>query len=280
MVTAPKTEDLSRYLRTAEKAAIEAGQFLVSQMGKVTVEEKNPRDYVTEADIEAQRIIQSIIDDHFPDHSFVGEESVDDDKAIGESKNKSTNSPFEWIVDPLDGTTNFIHQLRSFSVSIALRHNGKMIAGCVHDPVLMETYTATLSGGAFLNGQPIRPSKRTTTDQAIVVCSLPGQLTRESSELERMINVLCDSNATLRRLGSAALNLCYIACGRVDSYWSTFAKIWDVAAGTLILEEAGGSIGHINGEALDWNDLQFVAASTESMQKEMIKFLSIKELSE
>jgi myo-inositol-1(or 4)-monophosphatase len=185
-------------------------------------------------------------------------------------------SDYCWIVDPLDGTTNYIHQLPSFSISIALQYRGEILVGCVHDPVLRETYTAIRHRGAELNGQPIRTSGRRETNQSLVVCSLPTVLVRESPELRRMINILCDSKATLRRLGSAALNLCYIASGRLDAYWTTFASVWDVAAGALILQEAGGTLVHLDGGNFDWNDLQFVAASTRDLGAEMVQLLSIK----
>lgn len=264
-----KTEQLTGFLEVAERAAVEAGRFLVSKMGQVTVQEKNPRDFVTEADIESQALIQHTIEAAFPDHGFLGEESSD-------SANKQNQeSPFCWIVDPIDGTTNFIHQLRSFSVSIALRHGDEMIVGCVHDPLLKETYSAARGLGAKLNGQPIKTSNADSTKQSIVVCSLPSQLTRQSYELNQLINVLCDSEATVRRLGSAALNLSYIACGRIDSYWSTLAKVWDIAAGVVILNEAGGRITNIAGGSLNWDDLDFVASATEMLNDEMIGHLKV-----
>ena len=264
-----KNEHLLRFMQVAEEAATDAGQLLVSKMGQVAVQEKNPRDFVTQADIESQALIQNTIATVFPDHGFLGEES---DEATSKQNQDST---FCWIVDPLDGTTNFIHQLRSFSVSIALRHENEMIVGCVHDPLLRETYIAAKGLGAKLNGQPINTSQAESTNKSIVVCSLPSQLTRESYELKQLVNVLCDSEATVRRLGSAALNLSYIACGRIDSYWSTLAKVWDVAAGVVILKEAGGTITNIAGEDLDWDDLNFVASASDSLNDEMIKHLKV-----
>ena len=264
-----KNAQLSSFLQTAEHAALKAGKLLVSKMGQVTVQEKNPRDYVTQADIESQELIQNAIHAVFPDHGFLGEESDNSSTTLNQ------DSPFCWIVDPLDGTTNFIHQLRSFSVSIGLRYKNEMIVGCVHDPLSHETYSAAKGLGAHLNGQPITTSKTESTNQSIVVCSLPGQLTRESDELKQLINVLCDSHATVRRLGSAALNLSYIACGRIDSYWSTLAKIWDIAAGVVILQEAGGVITNIAGEALDWDDLNFVASASNKLNDELINHLKV-----
>ena len=237
-------------------------------MGNVEVKEKNPGDFVTQADFESQRIIYQTIRSSFADHGFLGEE----DDAVS---NADRDSEFTWIVDPIDGTANFIHQLRSFSISIALRFKDQMLVGCVHDPLLNETYTAISGQGAFLNGQPISASAATQTRGSISVCSLPRNLNRQSPQLHQLINVLCDSETTVRRLGSAALNLSYIAAGRVDSYWSTFAKIWDIAAGALILQEAGGVISDLNGGQLDWSELKFIACGTDELKKEMLELLTV-----
>ena len=264
-----KSTDFEPFLKVAEQAAHQAGELLVSKMGQVGVDEKNPGDFVTEADIASQEAIHKIILDAFPDHEFLGEESDHQDQA-----QKLARAEYCWIVDPLDGTTNFIHQLRSFSVSIALKHKQQIIAGCIHDPLLNETYSATLGGGAFLNGEPIQPRSSSGLKDCIIVCSLPSRLNRDSLELQQLVNVLCDSQATVRRLGSAALNLCYIACGRLDAYWSTFAKIWDIAAGFLILQEAGGVFMNIDGGKFDFEDIRFIASSNPTVGAELERCLN------
>lgn len=265
-----KSEDLREFSELAQEAACKAGIYLVSQLGNVEIREKHPTDFVTSADFESQRLIHDLIKSRFPEHDFLGEEMEENSSDSG----SGSESDFCWIVDPIDGTKNFIHQLRSFSVSIGLKYKNELIAGCVHDPLLQETFHATLGGGAFLNDQPIGVSKQTTTDNSMIVCSLPSHLKRDSKELIQLVNVICDTSATVRRLGSTALNLCFVACGRIDAYWSTRAKIWDVAAGVLILTEAGGRIGHITGGPFDLSDLKFVAASTEDLRTEMIVLLS------
>ena len=264
-----KNYDLAEFLDCATSAAIEAGRFLVSKMGTVSVQEKNPGDFVTQADIESQNRIKNMILERFPDHDFLGEEAD-----LESQQSNGGKSDFCWIVDPLDGTTNFIHQLRSFSVSIALRYRNEMIVGCVHDPLLDETYTAARGLGAHLNGQEISTSRHQSVKKALIVCSLPKQLTRESVELQHLVNVLCDSESTLRRLGSAALNMCYIACGRMDAYWSTQAAIWDIAAGLVIMEEAGGNITGIERQELDWSNLRFVASASDSLSQELVLVLN------
>ncbi len=262
--------ELRQFEDLAVAAAHAGGQLLASKLGNVEIREKNPADFVTSADLESQRIIQEMIDNRFPAHHFLGEES-DEEQAVANAEKHE----YCWIVDPLDGTTNYIHELRSFSVSIALRYRDEMIAGCVYDPILKETFRATKGGGAFLNDQPIRPSRQTKTKDSLIVCSLPGKLTRDSWQLEQLLNVLCESDGTIRRLGSTALNLCFIACGRVDAYWSTKANIWDIAAGALILEEAGAVMKHISGEAIDYSDIKFIASATNDLNDRMRDLLRV-----
>ncbi len=270
MPTLLKTDQITTFLRLARMAAEESGDLLVEKMGKVTIQEKNPKDFVTQADIESQSLIRRMIENEFPDHDFLGEESSG---RIPHSS-KATKE-FCWIVDPLDGTTNYIHQLRSFSVSIALRYRSQIVVGCVRDPILDETYTAVLGGGAELNNVPINASGATSGNGALVAVSLPNHLARDSEELKQLVNLLVDSRATIRRLGSAALNLCYVACGRLDAYWAASAKIWDLAAGSLILSEAGAPMRHVSGRPFDWNDPQFIAAATNQLLEELRLCLSI-----
>ncbi len=263
-----RSEDLDRYLQVAEAAAARAGDLLVAKMGAVSVREKNPMDFVTEADIQSEQIIRDVLGREFPDHGFLGEESVDQ-----RSPPAISGEP-TWIVDPLDGTTNYIHQLRSFSVSIALMASNRVLVGCVRDPLLDETYSAIDGGGAFLNGRTIQPSSVCRCEQAMAAVSLPAQIERDSVALEQLINVMVDSQMTVRRLGSTALNLCYLACGRLDAYWSGNAKIWDVAAGVLVLREAGAQIRHIGGRPFDWDDPRFIATSNQQLYRDLQRFLS------
>lgn len=265
--TDPAREELSQFLRLAKSAAIAAGKLLAEKLGKVDVREKNPGDFVTQADIEAQALIHEMIMSECPDHGFLGEEDND--------HSSQKQCEYCWIVDPLDGTTNYIHELRSFSVSIALRYRNEMIVGCVYDPLLDEMYAASLGGGATLNDQPIAASGATSNQGALICVSLPSNVDRDSPAIKRLVNVLCNSPATVRRLGSTALNLCFVACGRLDAYWSTSAKIWDVAAGILILQEAGGIIVAVDGSPFEISEIKFIAASTTEMSDELISYMSI-----
>lgn len=249
------TEELEGFRAASEKAARLGGECLMRWLGKVSIEEKNPRDLVTQADFESQQTIEKYLSEQFPDHTFVGEESED----------KSSFPPPDdqccWIVDPLDGTTNYVHQMRSFSVSVALRYGGRTIAGTVYDPALDECFSAALDAGATLNGQPIKNSGCTELDKAMLICSFRSSVTREHPEVERFLRLIGVAGS-IRRLGSAALNLCYVACGRADGYWAGSLNCWDIAAGWLILEETGGRMQDFAGNPVNIVKPQFCATST------------------
>lgn len=258
---------MDEYLQVAIEAAKEAGQILVEKMGKVGFREKNPRDLVTDADLASQAKIEHMVSERFPNHQFCGEES-------GKSA-VEIESEFAWVVDPLDGTTNFVHQLRSFSVSIALTQNKRPIVGVVYDPLLNECFYATQNGGAFLNGQSIGVSNCQELNKALVVTGFSTSVTKESIEAQRFLEMLGKAQ-TIRRLGSAALNLCYLGCGRVDAYWASNLNAWDIAAGMLIVEEAGGKVRPISGE-FDLFQPNFIASATEILGAEIFQTIDISE---
>lgn len=247
------------FVNVAIEAAKQAGAILVELMGKVNVTEKNPRDLVTEADLASQDKIQQIIMQEFPSHFFVGEESTSDRSAVTDD--------FTWVVDPLDGTTNFVHQLRSFSVSIALLKNQQPIVGVVFDPLLDECYYSSQGEGAFLNGNRLGVSGCQSLHEAMVVTGFSTSVTKESIEAKRFLEMLGKAQ-TIRRLGSAALNLCYLACGRVDAYWASSLNAWDIAAGMLIMKEAGGHVRPIENE-FDLFKPKFIAAATQELAAEI-----------
>ena len=271
----PKTTqdqiDYSDFLSACKNASYAAGEILKEWMGKARVTEKGPGDFVTQADIASQETIEEILHKSFPTHGFLGEENQSLEKPISQLQEMD----FCWVVDPLDGTTNYIHQLRSFSISIALLHRGQIVAGTVYDPVLDEMYAASLGNGATLNDKAIQVSQCNDIDQSLLVCSFSRSVKPESDELKRFIQLLCNTQGSIRRLGSAALNLAYIACGRLDGYWATSLNLWDMAAGAILLTEAGGVIQHIDSKPLELEDPRFIAANNQSMLEQVSDWIQL-----
>lgn len=258
---------MSDFIDVCERAARAGGQRLMEMRGNVQVREKNPKDLVTEADFASQIAIKAVIQEAYPDHAFVGEE--DAHESDGSDIDIAMNAEYCWIVDPLDGTTNYVHQLQSYSVSVALMKNGLPISGVVYDPVMDECFCSMRGGGAWLNGARISTSGCASLQRSLLAASFPANVSRGSIEVARFVEVLHRCRA-LRRLGSAALNLSYVAAGRLDGYWATSVKIWDVAAGFLLVEEAGGQLTDIRGGAVDFRHPRFVASSSNSLQRELI----------
>ena len=261
----PESE-IRRFIQASQVAARLGGEKLVQMMGTAKVSEKAPKDLVTEADLASQVAIEAYLLAQFPDHIFVGEEDTEHSGDLNKDR-------FCWIVDPLDGTMNYVHQLRSFSVSIALRYQGVLLAGTVYDPLLDECFSAGKDLGATLNGEPISTSGCQQPDDALIVCSFSSSVDRHHPEVERFLRVL-GNTASIRRLGSAALNLSYVACGRTDAYWATGLKCWDIAAGFLILEEAGGTLNCIEGgDVIDFEKPKFSAAATSDLSQRLREYL-------
>ena len=252
-------------LTSAETAARQAGQILRDMQHRVHPREKGPKDLVTEADLASQESIHRQLTGDFPDFSFIGEE---DTTPVG---NVDSDQPC-WIVDPLDGTTNYVHGLDNYSVSIALRTGHEISLAVVYDPVLDILYTAQRGHGAVRNGTPIRASKVERLDQSLVAASFSPHVDPESPEIRRFVNVLCRSEA-IRRLGSAALYLCYVAAGQLDAYWATSVKMWDIAAGVLLVEEAGGMLTCIDGSEFDIADPRILTSSTAKLHAELLSVL-------
>ncbi len=220
-------------LEVAREAALEAGRYLKMNVGKIhQIEYKAGQEtnLVTEIDKKAEEIIICKIKQHFPQHDFLGEES-------GAAEVKSE---FRWIIDPLDGTVNYTHGLPVFCVSIGLEHNGEIILGVVYNPNLDELFTAEKGKGAWLNNERIEVSKTTKLMESLVVTGFPYTINKNPEpELTHFRNFILQSQA-VRRLGSAALDLSYVACGRFDGFWEGTLHAWDMAAGVLLVTEAGG----------------------------------------
>ncbi len=247
------------YLKASEDAARIGGEILLSWIGRFKAREKAPSDLVTEADLASQEAIQEHLLGLFPDHGFLAEE---DAAIVGE------NGAYRWIVDPLDGTVNYVHGVPQFAVSVALEIAGRVAVGTVWDPIAKECFTAEAGQGAFLNGERLQTSQVERLADAMVVASFPPKIQKGSAEIENFVNVLV-SCQTLRRTGSAALNLSYVAAGRFDGYWATATKSWDVAAGFLLVREAGGVVTNLDGGPVDLDRPQFVAASNSMLLNEL-----------
>jgi myo-inositol-1(or 4)-monophosphatase len=254
-------------LTVAKRAAKEAGKILLSYMGKLEhVEYKGRRDPVSEADKASEKRVAEIIREAFPAHGFLAEE-----KTSWDGKDKSAR----WIVDPLDGTVNYAHGYPHFSVSIAFERDGEVLAGVVFDPVKKDLFSAVKGGGAFLNGKPIHVSKTRTLIKSLLVTGFPYDIESRPKEVLEPFNRMVLASQGVRRDGSAALNLCYLACGRFDGYWEMGLKPWDTAAGMLILREAGGVVTDFKGEPFK-PEMQEILASNGKIQKEMTEVLEKK----
>ncbi len=238
---------------TAIRAAYEAGKVLIEHFGKLDrVGKKGPIDLVTDADYASESVICDIISARFPGHSILAEES-------GASSNDG--SSFLWVVDPLDGTTNFAHGLPIFAVSIALMHKDEVILGVVLNPVCGELFMASRGKGASLNGKPISVSTRKRLIDSLLVTGFPYNVADDSGHYITKFERCLTSARGLRRLGSAALDLCFVACGRFDGFWEENLKPWDTAAGSIIVNEAGGSVTDFSGAPFNIHKKEILATN-------------------
>ncbi len=252
---------MSDFLSCCERAARAGGQILLDWVGRFDTREKGRFDLVTDADLASQAEIRRIVLGAFPDHAFLGEEG---------NPAGNADSEYRWLVDPLDGTTNYIHGIPHYCSSVALERRGTLVCGAVFDPVSKECFTAQAGQGAYLNGKSIRVSDTTDIAEAVTVVSFPPQVQpHDLAEFERVI-VACQA---VRRTGSAALNLCYLAAGRYDAYWGGNTKSWDVAAGALMILEAGGVLTDYNGHPMRLDHPRFVAAATKPLHEQMLRLV-------
>ena len=256
-----------KHLEVAIEAAKAGAHELMIRRDHRVVKEKQPKDLVTDADLASQAAIRSILLSSFDNYAFVGEEEGEHDPpdAVREG---IADSPPCWVVDPLDGTVNYVHRLQSFAVSIGLYASGRARLGVIYDPVGDELFTAVEGHGASCNGEPIQVSSCTDIGQALVACSFPAGVTGGDPEVARFIKVL-ESCRSLRRLGSCALNMCYVASGRLDAYWATSIAPWDCAAGVVIAREAGATLTSYEGGPFDDWSPRFCLSATRSLHEQM-----------
>ncbi|MCQ9207155.1 MAG: inositol monophosphatase [Omnitrophica bacterium] len=256
---------LSQFKKVALEAALKAGKYIGTRVGKKKkVCYKGEIDVVTDADKRAESIIVGTIKKSFPRHSFLAEENTYAKKDLD----------FTWIIDPIDGTTNFLHGFPFFCVSIALVYRGKIILGVVYDPTREELFYAERAKGAFLNKKRIHVSAVSRLKKSLVATGFAYDIKRAvNNNVSNFINFLKASQA-VRRAGSAALDLCYIACGRFDGFWEFYLNPWDTAAGLLMVEEAGGKATKIDGSAYSIYDKE-ILASNSKIHREMTMTLSL-----
>lgn len=242
------------YLTTIREAAIEAGKILMDYLGNVhQIEVKNHQQFnlVTEADKAAEKAIVEWIRHRFPDHSILAEEggAIDAD------------SDCRWIIDPLDGTTNFAHAFPIFSVSIALEKAGEVVAGVVYNPALNEFFHTEKGTGAYLNDKRIHVSSTTNMERGLLVTGFPYNVRENPDLCVERLNAFLYAAHGIRRLGSAAIDCAYVACGRFDGYWEIWLQPWDVAAGALMIREAGGVTTNFRGDTHSIYNRQFLGSN-------------------
>jgi len=250
----------------AIKAARRAGEIMIRQMNRLEsleIMEKGRNDFVSQVDRAAEDAIIEVIRDHYPDHAILAEESG----AAGEHE-------VQWIIDPLDGTTNYLHGFPVFSVSIAVREAGELQHGVVYDPLRQEIFSASRGQGAQLDGRRIRVSRQTTLRGALISTGFPYRMLDQHMDVYlQMLRKVMIETAGVRRPGSAALDLCYLAAGRVDGFWELGLSQWDIAAGALIIREAGGRISDFRGTD-DFLDSGNVVGGTPKVYAALSKLLA------
>jgi myo-inositol-1(or 4)-monophosphatase len=229
------------YVTTAIEAVVRAGDMMLARVGgDVHINKKSAIDLVTEVDVAIERMFRELISARFPDHAILGEE-------FGGSASVPEGPC--WVFDPIDGTTNFAHGLPIFCSSLALEFDGVAEIAAVYDPTRRELFTAERGAGAFLNGQPIRVSSAASLIDAMLVTGFPYDVHTRLDEIIGLFRAFVGQARAVRRLGSAAIDLCYVAAGRMDGFWERDLNAWDIAGGALLVTEAGGRVTALDGEA-------------------------------
>ncbi|MCX6827653.1 MAG: inositol monophosphatase family protein [candidate division Zixibacteria bacterium] len=258
--------EIENFLRFAKATAVKAGQILRKKIPtRRDIRYKGEVNLVTAADLASEKFIINNIEKEFPKHSLLAEEEV------------AINRPSElrWIIDPLDGTTNFAHSFPFYCVSIALEYRGRIIIGAIYDPEREELFYASRNHGAFLNGKRIVVTPETRMVRSLLATGFPYDIgTSGEDNLDHFAH-FAKAARGIRRPGSAALDLCYVACGRFDGFWELKLSPWDTAAGRLIVEEAGGRVTDFRGGKYSIYDKEIIASNGQ-IHKQMIKILSKK----
>ena len=249
----------TQFKKVAIDAALKAGSYIIKKVGKVkNVRYKGDINIVTEVDKKAESIVVNTIKDKFPCHNIIAEEGSYEKRSCS-----SRASEFSWFIDPLDGTTNFLHGFPVFCVSIALAYKNRIILGVVYDPTRPELFYAEEAKGAYLNKKRIHVSKIRNIKKAMLATGFAYNVRQaRNNNINNFIRVVKSVQA-LRRAGSAAIDLCYVACGRFDGFWELCLHPWDTAAGLLIAEEAGGKVTKMDGSKYNIYDKDILASNSK-----------------
>lgn len=252
-------------MTTAVEAVVRAGDVMIARFGQdVGVSKKGTIDLVTEVDVEIERGFRTLIADRFPSHLVLGEELGGADEV--------PPGPC-WVFDPIDGTTNFAHGLPIFCASVALEVAGQAEVAAVYDPNRRELFTAERGAGAQLNGRPIRVSKAATLVDALLVTGFPYDVHHRVDEIVGLFGKFVGKARAVRRLGSAAIDLCYVAAGRLDGFWESDLKPWDMAGGALLVSEAGGRVTNMDGGPFTSRSREVLATNTH-LHAEMLEVVA------
>lgn len=251
-------------LNFAIETAREAAAILLDKFGKITVSKKGDINLVTEADLASEKHILEKISSYYPKHAILAEES-------GESVVIDGGSRWKWIIDPLDGTTNYAHGYPCFCVTLALEHEGEIVLGVTFDPTRNELFSAEKGQGASLNNKPIRVSETEKLSESLIVTGFPYDIAKREDFARHLTHFLLKSRG-VRRDGSAAIDMAYVACGRFDGFWEEGLNPWDVAAGFLLIEEAGGEVSYYDGSKFNIYKPP-ICASNGAIHDEMLEIL-------
>jgi myo-inositol-1(or 4)-monophosphatase len=245
------------YLATAVEIVLRAGDIQrAGQESGFRVDKKGSIDLVTEIDLACERMCRQTIAERFPDHDVLAEE-------LGSASAGRDASRFRWVFDPLDGTTNYAHGLPIYCSSLALEIDGRSEVAAIYDPTRKELFTAERGEGSYLNGRELRVSSTRTLIDSLLVTGFPYSVHEESGELVALFGYFLGRARAVRRLGSAALDLGYVAAGRFEAFWEQHLKPWDVAAGALIVEEAGGRVTGMDGGPFDPAAAHLIASNSQ-----------------
>lgn len=248
-------KDIKKYLKTATELALATGKILTSGFNqRKTIKFKGRIDPVTNIDIKADKFISSKIISQYPDHNILTEEATT-------KVNHQKSSLFRWIIDPIDGTVNYSHKYPVYAVSIALEFNGNIIVGVVYDPQRDELFSSASGMGAYLNGKKINVSKEHKLERSLLATGFSYEIATLRKNNLGLFARMAKKVQGIRRTGSAALDLCWLACGRIDGYWELYLFPWDVAGGWLIVEEAKGKVTGIDGKKYSLSNNHILASN-------------------